>query len=171
MITSRAGNSRHYENAVDGRYLRYSVDRAGHQPFGAVGGCPSNTLRDGRTECEFYGHITQSFGGYGIVTGNRVGIFGAYGQAPTMVNATCPTCQGVAGSGKPFTRIGIDEFDLQREWNVFGAIMRMAMTARNCSPARAFRLRRTRPGMGRSSNWIMRRPCSSICRTGFCLSI
>ena len=107
-------------------YLRYSLTALATNSFsGPLGGCPPNTpCGTGGRNVNFYGHITQSFGGYGIVTGNRVGIFGAYGQAPTLVNATCPTCQGVAGSGKPFTRIGIDvSLTFNGEWNVFGAIM------------------------------------------------
>ena len=72
----------------------------------------------------FYGHMTQSSGGYGIVSGKRVGLFGAFGQAPTIVNATCPTCQGTAGSGQPFNRIGADvSLTFNGEFNVFGAIM------------------------------------------------
>ena len=68
--------------------------------------------------------MTQSFGGYGIVSGKWVGLFGAFGQAPTIVNATCPTCQGTAGSGQPFNRIGADvSLTFNGEFNVFGAIM------------------------------------------------
>jgi hypothetical protein len=68
--------------------------------------------------------VTQSFGGYGIVTGQRIGLFGAYGTAPTLVNPTCPTCQAVAGSGQPFSRLGVDvSLTLNGEWNLFGAWM------------------------------------------------
>ena len=87
----------------------------------------------------FYGHVTQSFGGYGIVTGHRVGLFGAYGQAPTIVNATCPPARVLPGSGQPFTRIGIDfSLTFNKEWNLFGAIMhghdssRIVCIARHC---------------------------------------
>jgi hypothetical protein len=47
-----------------------------------------------------------------------------YGNAPTAVNATCPECQGVAGSGQPFYRIGADvSFTYDGQWNLFGAFM------------------------------------------------
>ena len=68
--------------------------------------------------------MTQSFGGYGIVTGHRIGVFGAYGNAPTALNATCPSCQGVAGSGQPFYRMGADvSFTYDGQWNLFGAVV------------------------------------------------
>ena len=111
--------------ATDG-YFRYSLTALATNSFsGPLGGCPPNTpCGTGGRNVNFYGHVTQSFGGYGIVTGNRVGLFGAYGQAPTIVNATCPTCQGIAGSGQPFTRIGFDiSLTFNNEWNLFGAIM------------------------------------------------
>ena len=68
--------SGHYENAVDGRYLRYSLTALATNSFsGPLGGCHPILLRDGRTECEFYGHIThRSAAG---IDGNRFGIFGA----------------------------------------------------------------------------------------------
>ena len=72
----------------------------------------------------FYGHLTQSFGGYGIVTGHRIGIFGAYGNAPTLLNPSCPTCAAVAGGGQPFSRIGVDaSVTYDDEWNLYGALM------------------------------------------------
>ena len=72
----------------------------------------------------FYGHLTQSFGGYGIVTGHRIGVFGLYGTSPTLVNPACPSCQGVAGSGQPFSRVGADvSFTFDNQWNLFGAWM------------------------------------------------
>ena len=72
----------------------------------------------------FYGRMTQSFGGHGIVTGQRIGLFGAYGNAPTIANATCPSCLAVAGSGQPFYRIGADvSFTYDGQWNLFGAIV------------------------------------------------
>src|SRR2546422_1197827 len=38
----------------------------------------------------FYGHVTQSFGGYGIVAGQRIGAFVLAGDAPTQ----CPALGG-----------------------------------------------------------------------------
>ena len=110
-------------------YFRYSLAALATNTFsGALSGCPTTTppttCGTGGRNVNFYGHMTQSFGGYGIVTGHRIGLFGAYGNAPTMVNATCPTCQAVGGSGQPFSRVGVDvstTFDGQ--WNLFGAML------------------------------------------------
>lgn len=72
----------------------------------------------------FYGHVTQSIGGYGILSGHRVGMFGAFGTAPTMVNPACPSCQGIAGNGQPFYRLGVDlSLTYDKQWNLFGAWM------------------------------------------------
>lgn len=107
-------------------FFRYSFAALSTNTFsGPLGGCPPNTpCGTGGRGVNFYGHVTQSFGGYGIVTGHRIGLFGVYGDAPTMVNATCPTCQAVAGSGQPFSRIGVDlSTTFNGEWNLFGAFM------------------------------------------------
>lgn len=107
-------------------YFRYSFSALATNTFsGPLSGCPSNTTcGTGGRNVNFYGHVTQSFGGYGIVTGQRIGLFGAYGTAPTLVNPTCPTCQAVAGSGQPFSRFGVDvSLTLNGEWNLFGAWM------------------------------------------------
>lgn len=77
----------------------------------------------------FYGHATQSFNGYGIVSGHRIGISGWYGDAPTVQNALAPPSgpagtSGVAGTGRTFSRISADfstTFDGQ--WNLFGAFI------------------------------------------------
>ncbi|OYT22294.1 MAG: hypothetical protein CCU27_15190 [Nitrospira sp. UW-LDO-02] len=107
-------------------YFRYSLSALATNSFsGPLGGCASGTTcGTGGRNVNFYGHVTQSFGGYGIVTGQRIGLFGAYGTAPTLVNPTCPTCQAVAGSGQPFSRLGVDvSLTLNGEWNLFGAWM------------------------------------------------
>ena len=107
-------------------YFRYSFSALATNTFsGPLSGCPSRTTcGTGGKNVNFYGHVTQSFGGYGIVTGQRIGLFGAYGTAPTLVNPTCPTCQAVAGSGQPFSRFGVDvSLTLNGEWNLFGAWM------------------------------------------------
>lgn len=100
-------------------YLRYSLNAISNSNLnngtGGVGGGKG---------LNFYGHVTQSFGGYGIVTGHRIGVFGMYGEAPTTANSVCPTCTAVGGGGQPFSRIGVDvstTFDGQ--WNLFGAIL------------------------------------------------
>ncbi|MBS0168481.1 MAG: hypothetical protein JSR29_20550 [Nitrospira sp.] len=75
---------------------------------------------------QFYGHATQSFKGYGIVDGQRIGVFGMFGRAPTAAN---PAIAGVDQNGtgeqsRTFSRIGVD-FSLTAlsKVNVFGAYM------------------------------------------------
>ena len=70
-----------------------------------------------------------------------------------MVNATRLTRQGVAGSGKPFTRIGIDVSltFLTGNGKRFGAIAAWPYSG-NCSPRKAFLTPQNASGMGRSSN-------------------
>jgi hypothetical protein len=113
-------------------FLRYSLAALSTNSFsGALSGCPPPPPNTPPTPCgtggrgvNFYGHVTQSFGGYGVVTGHRIGLFGVYGDAPTTVNATCPTCQAVGGSGQPFSRIGVDlSTTFNGEWNLFGAFI------------------------------------------------
>jgi len=116
------------KTAVTDGFFRYSLaglstntDQflGGSSNCSAVNGCGT-----GGRNVNFYGRMTQSFGGYGIVSGHRVGLFGIYGNAPTAANATCPECQGVAGSGQPFYRIGADvSFTYDGQWNLFGALV------------------------------------------------
>ena len=59
----------------------------------------------GGRQAEFYGHVTQSYGGWGATAGQRVGLFGFAGRTPT-VNET-----GIPGAGhddKSFYRTGAD---------------------------------------------------------------
>ena len=116
------------KTAVTDGVFRYSLAGLSTNTDAWPGGstnCPTGaTCGSGGRNVNFYGRMTQSFGGYGIVTGHRIGLFGAYGNAPTTVNATCPDCQGVAGSGQPFYRIGADvSFTYDGQWNLFGAFM------------------------------------------------
>ena len=110
-------------------FFRYSLAALSTNTFSGslIGsGCPpqNTTCGTGGRGINFYGHATQSFGGYGIVTGHRIGVFGIYGDAPTKVNATCPTCPAVGGSGEPFSRIGVDiSTTFNGEWNLFGAFV------------------------------------------------
>ena len=81
----------------------------------------------------FFGHVTESFGGYGIVTGQRIGAFVAAGTAPTLCPASTggggvitPGCAvpGTATQGEPFTRVGVDvSLTYDGQWNLFGAFM------------------------------------------------
>ena len=114
------------KTSVTDGYFRYSLAALTTNTFsGPLSGCAAGTTcGTGGRNVNFYGHMTQSFGGYGIVTGHRIGLFGAYGNAPTVVNATCPTCQAVAGSGQPFSRLGVDaSLTFDGQWNLFGALM------------------------------------------------
>ncbi|MDR4471433.1 MAG: hypothetical protein MRJ92_01875 [Nitrospira sp.] len=64
----------------------------------------------------FYGHVTQSFGGYGIVTGQRIGLFGASCTVPTLVNPDLPDLPGRGRSGQP-SLTGVD-VSLDVEWGM-----------------------------------------------------
>ena len=114
------------KTAVTDGVFRYSLAGLSTNTFsGSLSGCSQPQCGTGGRNVNFYGRMTQSFGGYGIVTGQRIGLFGAYGNAPTVVNATCPTCQAVGGSGQPFYRIGADvSFTYDGQWNLFGAFVR-----------------------------------------------
>jgi len=95
-------------------FFRYSLNAfSNSQATGASGG----------RGFFFYGHATQSFGGYGIVSGHRVGVSGWYGDAPTESNPLTTT-SGTAGGGQKFYRVSVDAsttFDGQ--WNLFGAFI------------------------------------------------
>lgn len=115
------------KTSITDGFFRYSLAALSTNSFsGPLSGCAGGTTcGTGGRNINFYGHATQSFGGYGIVTGHRIGVFGAYGNAPTMVNATCPSCPAVAGSGQPFTRMGADvSLTFDGQWNLFGTVMR-----------------------------------------------
>ena len=103
-----------------GGYFRYSLNALSNHNTntGSTGG--------GRS-LQFYGHVTQSIGGYGIVSGHRVGLFGMYGKVPTITNATSDPLAPTPGTGEAsatFSRMGIDA---STTWggqvNVFGAWM------------------------------------------------
>lgn len=128
-----------------GGFFRYTLDAlftnpSTSSPLGPLNGCvtaavpgtsgcsgnpgAANGGGGGGYNVNFYGHATQSFGGYGIVTGHRIGVFGMYGHMPTQVNASCQDCLGTAGSGAAFSRIGADiSTTFDGEWNLFGAWM------------------------------------------------
>lgn len=75
---------------------------------------------------QFYGHVTQSFGGYGIVDGQRIGVFGMFGRAPTAANPAIPggDFTGTGEQSRVFSRVGVD-FSLTAlsKINVFGVYM------------------------------------------------
>lgn len=112
-----------------GGYLRYSASI-----LTTNGGSFSNDSGGFGRSAYFYGHVTQSFGGYGIVTGQRIGAFVVAGTAPTLCPASagggivtsttgCPA-PGTATQGEPFTRVGADmSLTFDGQWNLFGAFM------------------------------------------------
>ena len=76
----------------------------------AVAGLGNNNLHSdpfgfGGDRLEFYGHITQSYGGWGASSGQRVGLFGFYGQAPTK---NFLGAAGGSGGNYDFYRAGAD---------------------------------------------------------------
>lgn len=109
--------------SVTNGYFRYSLNAFSTTgPFGNGGG--RNMI--------FYGHATQSFDGYGIVSGHRIGISWWQGDSPTVANPLVPAGQnnaaggsgGTSGTGKTFSRVALDAsttFDGQ--WNLFGSII------------------------------------------------
>jgi hypothetical protein len=87
-----------------GGYFRYSLNALSNANI-------TGPNTGGGRGVNFYGRVTQSFGGYGTVSGQRVGVFGAYGDAPTVDNPGCPTpgtCGPISGNGQPFYRVGAD---------------------------------------------------------------
>ncbi len=106
--------------ATDGTF-RYSVSVISNSNL-------NQTVSGGGRNVMVYGHATQSFGGYGFTEGHRVGVFGMYGQAPTVANAASASGSPITGTGqasKTFYRLGADvsATALDGNLNVFGAYM------------------------------------------------
>ena len=105
-------------------FFRYSLNALSNSDVNA-------DATGGGHRLNFYGHVTQSFGGYGIVSGQRVGVFGAYGKAPTAPNSVCAAspsgpsgCGAIASDGQAFSRIGGDvSVTALNQLNIFGAYM------------------------------------------------
>jgi hypothetical protein len=66
----------------------------------------SDPFGGGGRQFQFYGHVTQSFGGWGATSGQRIGVFGFYGKAPTQNEI--PSIQGNGSSDQTFSRVGGD---------------------------------------------------------------
>jgi hypothetical protein len=102
-----------------GGFFRYSLNY-----FSNVTGTGGNV--GGGKGGYFYGHVTQSFGGYGIVSGHRVGLSGWVGDAPTVANpantSTGPGgTNGTSGTGRQFSRFAVDaSLTFDGQWNLFG---------------------------------------------------
>jgi len=115
------------KNTPGGGYFRYSLNALSNSNI-------TGPNTGGGRGVNFYGHVTQSFGGYGVVTGQRVGVFGTYGNAPTVDNPGCPvsgTCGPISGAGQPFYRVGLDaSLTALNQFNLILAGMR-AMDSKN----------------------------------------
>jgi hypothetical protein len=105
-------------DAVDGTF-RYSLN--------AVSSSASNVNGSGGGRAmQFYGHMTQSFGGYGIVDGQRIGVFGMAGRIPTAGNPAIGTGSqtGTGEQSAAFSRVGVDaSLTAFGTVNIFGAYM------------------------------------------------
>lgn len=104
-------------------YFRYSLNAISNSDVNGGG-------TGGGRSLQFYSHVTQSIGGYGIVSGQRIGAYGMYGRAPTR-----PSAAGlIAGAGEdsqPFSRVGVDaSLTWDGQVNVFGTWM-FARDSRN----------------------------------------
>lgn len=102
--------------ALTNGYFRYALS--------AISNSDVNTgITGGGRAFHFYGRATQSFGGYGVMSGQRVGVYGMAGQAPTF-----PSAAGLAaGTGEVnhgFSRVGTDaSLTWSGQVNVFGTWM------------------------------------------------
>jgi hypothetical protein len=111
---------------LTGGYFRYSA-----AVLTTNGGSFSDATGGFGRSAYFYGHVTQSFDGYGIVAGQRIGAFVVAGNAPTQCPAsigggTVLPCSvnGAATQGEPFRRFGVDaSLTYGGQWNLFGAWM------------------------------------------------
>lgn len=102
-----------------GGYVRYSANAFSNSNLNVGGSGGGRTLN-------FYGRLTQSFGGYGVVSGQRIGVFGIYGEVPTTPNPTCPAggCGPIGGGNQPFYRVGADvSLTAFGQLNLIGAFM------------------------------------------------
>jgi hypothetical protein len=103
-----------------GSFFRYSLNALSNSNLNQGGSGGSRALN-------FYGRVSQSFKGYGVVSGQRIGVFGAYGVAPTKPNASCPSggCGAIGGGNEPFYRVGGDvSLTAFGQFNLIGAAMR-----------------------------------------------
>ncbi len=116
------------KTAPTGGYFRYSA-----AVLTTNGGSFSSDQGGFGRSAYFYGNVTQSFGGYGIVTGQRIGAFVVAGDAPTQcpssigggpINGVACAQPGSGTQGEPFTRVGAHaSLTFDGEWNLFGAFM------------------------------------------------
>lgn len=97
-------------------YFRYSLNAISNSDVNTGGA-------GGGRGAQFYGHVTQSFGGYGIVSGQRLGAYAMYGKVPTFPNAA-GLAAGTGENSQPFSRVGVDaSLTWGGQVNVFGTWM------------------------------------------------
>lgn len=110
-----------YMNTPLNGTFRYSLAAVSNNT--SAGGLQGGAGTGGR-DLNFFGRVSQSVKGYGIVSGHRIGLFGASGVAPTQANTLCPACMGVGQDARHFDRIGVDaSTTFMSQWNLFGAWM------------------------------------------------
>jgi hypothetical protein len=106
--------------SMHGSFFRYSLNALSNSNLNTGGSGGGRAL-------SFYGRVTQSFKGYGVVTGQRVGLFGAYGEVATKPSSACPSggCGAIGGGNQPFYRVGGDvSLTAFGQFNLIGAFMR-----------------------------------------------
>ena len=97
-------------------YFRYSLNAISNSDV-------NDDFSGGGRGFHFYGHATQSFGGYGIVSGQRIGVYGLWGEAPTMPSAAGLNF-GTGEANEHFARVGVDgSMTWGGQVNVFGTWM------------------------------------------------
>ncbi|MBI4382919.1 MAG: hypothetical protein HY579_02660 [Nitrospinae bacterium] len=132
-------------------YFRYSLTAVSNN---TMGGTLQNGAGTGGNDMSFYGRVSQSFGGYGIVKGHRVGVFGASGSAPTSASSLCPDCLAVGTDARNFDRVGVDfSTTFASEWNLFGAWMHANDDKELFAPAIATAQRATWNGAFAELDW------------------
>ncbi len=97
-------------------YFRYSLNALSNSDI-------NKSATGGGRAMQFYGHATQSFDGYGIVSGQRIGVYGMAGEAPTAASAAGVT-SGAGEGNQSFSRVGADaSLTAGGQVNVFGTWM------------------------------------------------
>ena len=94
------------DNQVGAELMGHHPDGIGlfRYSFAVLSNSRSDAFGGGK-QAEFYGHVTQSWGDWGAVSGQRIGLFGFSGRTPTA-NET-----GIPGAGhldQSFYRYGAD---------------------------------------------------------------
>lgn len=100
-----------------------AVDGLGGTFRYALAGVTNNTADVGGRDVQFYGHLTQSFGGWGATQGHRVGAFAFLGRAPTS-DPTAGTIAGAGQDGADFSRLGVDASTTLGTLNLIGVYLR-----------------------------------------------